>query len=530
MFRNASGNRVDFATRAQAVWEQTGDAEETKKIIGLELQSYGDRLKPEIAQKQKEAEGKRLQAGALVAQLYQRPIPVKDTSMIRLGRVLLFLWIVFAFGLCVALVGNAGTVYAFGFAIPLALLASAVLTVGVVVAGVIAFERLLHARPWLQTAIGLVSCVLVLWGLLQLVEARGAVMGTALTASSESFVDSPYIEEMTPPDDQQADRQSLQEQVVELIEGANVKIAIAADLAVALLFALIAGIRHDEDYSSWCTLQRLPQTVIGLERQVEELFADFESQKKLALASILLCRHFEKKPPPFLRVLPVIVALVVLPSTAMAQATTRREVILLDVSRSADLFPEYMRCVRQMLQTTPPNSRLSLMMIASDSFGGADTVLRGWTPDARGVFTDGLARARQQLVREFDTRAKGIKPVAESTDIFGAIWKVHATFSSDSSKGPSREIVIFSDMVNAARGLSIAEMIAAGPHKVLESAKAKGLVAPLDGYRIFVYGASTSGMSPAAYQAIRTFWTLYFKAAGADLVRYSPEVPNGREQ
>ena len=68
-----------------------------------------------------------------------------------------------------------------------------------------------------------------------------------------------------------------------------------------------------------------------------------------------------------------------------------------------------------------------------------------------------------------------------------------------------------------------------GPERMLERAKANGLLVPLKGYTIHVQGASTNGLSPQAWLAIKQFWELYFAAAGAELVSYSAECDVGRE-
>jgi len=58
---------------------------------------------------------------------------------------------------------------------------------------------------------------------------------------------------------------------------------------------------------------------------------------------------------------------------------------------------------------------------------------------------------------------------------------------------------------------------------MLERAKANGLLIPLNGNKIYVYGASTSGLTPEIWATLKKFWTLYFKAAGAELTAYSAE-------
>lgn len=64
---------------------------------------------------------------------------------------------------------------------------------------------------------------------------------------------------------------------------------------------------------------------------------------------------------------------------------------------------------------------------------------------------------------------------------------------------------------------------------MVTQAKANGLVVPLRGYRVYVVGASPAGLTPEAWNTLRTFWTLYFREAGAELVSYSAETSAERE-
>jgi hypothetical protein len=87
-----------------------------------------------------------------------------------------------------------------------------------------------------------------------------------------------------------------------------------------------------------------------------------------------------------------------------------------------------------------------------------------------------------------------------------------------------REIWIFSDMMNETAALPMPAMLALGPDKMIEHAKANGLLVPLKGYKIHVAGASMRGLTPRAWNAIKSFWSAYFHEVGADLVTYSPEI------
>jgi len=121
-----------------------------------------------------------------------------------------------------------------------------------------------------------------------------------------------------------------------------------------------------------------------------------------------------------------------------------------------------------------------------------------------------------------------MSPVARGTDIVGALWHLKALFESDQARGRTKTIRIFSDMVNETKDFNMPALISGGPEQMLERVKANGLVVPLDGYHIYVQGASPSGLSPQAWTAVKTFWEKYFAAAGAELVVYSAECDGER--
>src|SRR5262249_52212478 len=150
-----------------------------------------------------------------------------------------------------------------------------------------------------------------------------------------------------------------------------------------------------------------------------------------------------------------------------------------------------------------PNARVWVSSIAVDSFGAQGVLLKGWTPDARGIFTDDLNRARRELASAFEQKSSGLRPVASGTDIFGGLWHLQALFESagksGTAKGFPKVVWIFSDMMNETRSFLMPTLLSIGPEQMLERAKANGLLVPLNGYRIYVYGASPSGLSPQAW-------------------------------
>lgn len=531
-------NGVDFGELGYATMVEVRDTEAAKAIVGLRLRAYADGLQPEMLQLASGIQRKRNQANALDAQLYQRPLPVSDTLMIARSVALKFLIALGLIGLVAALAGNAATVHAMWSSLPLTVIGCIVLTGAVLLAGHLAFERVLIDRPWLQVAAAITILVLTFYGVAQFNEARGLVTNAMLggSASTRSYVDSSYVEPSAPEPPAEQGGTSMQQRVSGLLTSAVVKISIASDLALGFLVALIAAIRHSPDYAGWSTLRRLTLDIPTLERRRNELGAAIESAQRNAMAGILRARAFERAVPvPYLRVLPVVL-LCVLAAPAWAQNSPRREeVILLDASASVanraqagSTFRQYIQSIRQLLATEPPESRVSVMLITTDSFGGGGSqiLVKGWTPSARGVFTDDLDRARQQLVAEFDKRVRGLAPIASATDITGALFRATALDSLD--QGRVKELYIFSDMINTA-GLNMPALLPTGPEKMLEIAKANGQIAPLGRYRVHVHGAVTHSLTPAGWSAIRAFWRLYVREAGAELVVYSPDAVMRRE-
>jgi hypothetical protein len=229
----------------------------------------------------------------------------------------------------------------------------------------------------------------------------------------------------------------------------------------------------------------------------------------------------------------LLVALFLAASPMFAQTISRHEGILIDVSGSIgkggvneELFREYLFAVKKLLLTEPPNSRVCVSVITTESFGSVRSLVKGWTPDTQGVFTDDLNRARHQLAANFETKSAGLTPTAAGTDIIGGLWQLKALLESGSkgnSDAVSKTIWIFSDMMNESANLNMPALLPAGPEKMIERTKANGLMVPLAGYRVYVIGASPAGLSPQAWNTLRTFWALYFREAGAELISYSAE-------
>ena len=96
--------------------------------------------------------------------------------------------------------------------------------------------------------------------------------------------------------------------------------------------------------------------------------------------------------------------------------------------------------------------------------------------------------------------------------------------SGPSSGQITKEIWIFSDMMNETAQFNMPALIPNGAEGMLQRARKEHLVVPLSGYRVHVQRAAPAGISPYAWNSLKSFWTLYFREAGAELVSYSAEA------
>jgi hypothetical protein len=436
--------------------------------------------------------------------------------------------------------GHAMTLYLFGSGLVISLVLGVALTGIATASGYQAYEKILVRHKVVEGIVILVAFALCFWGLLQMAQARGTMVDKLATSTStKSFVDDNVTEDV-PAEPAGADG-SAEHRVRGLLGSAMVKIMLSADLILGIFLGLFVKTWTNEDFVAWQNLKKTAKTLGSLEKQLNELLSSIEIAKKRCLAGILRGKHIQRrKCVPYHQALPILLAAMFLgaPPTH-AQTISRHEGILIDVSGSIgkggandELFREYLFSVKKLLLTEPPDSRVWVSVITTESFGSVRSLVKGWTPDAQGVFTDDLNRARHQLAANFEAKSAGLSPTAAGTDIIGGLWQLKALLESGSkgnSNTVSKTIWIFSDMMNESVNFNMPALLPAGPEKMIERAKANGLVVPLAGYRVYVIGASPAGLSPHAWNALRTFWTLYFREAGAELVSYSAECSVERE-
>ena len=540
LVKSRNAEQIDFEELGFQTMLETGDETRAKPICALKLHAYEESLRPELSKLSSEIQQAKNRAQALHCRLYDRPIPVNDAAMLvrSLGaRVLLVLAVLAGFA---SLAGNTVLFYLFGFDLSTTLLLAAGTTALPLVVGHLAYEKIVARHRIAETVVIVAAAALCLGGLVQLGQSRRDVVDkAAANQTTSSYVDenppdNSVEEPLTPqPGSESKSRQTLGR--------AMFIILMAADLMLGLLAGLLTRMRTDEDYAAWHELKKISETVIALEKTFSEQISSIEIAKVRCMAGILRAKNiYSKRRVPYHQLLTVLMLfLCAFARASQAQTIRRYEGILIDTSGSigkgnpnSELFREYLLSTKKLLLTEPPNSRVWVSTISTDSFGGVSEILKGWTPDAHGVFTDDLNRARHQLASSFETKSSGMSPVSAGTDIFGGLWSLKARFESapnaDRSQAIPKTIWIFSDMMNETKNFPMPDLVAIGPEQMFERAKANGLLLSLEGYRVYVYGVSTTGLTPQTWAAAKKFWTIYFDAVGAELIIYSAACDGAR--
>ena len=507
------------------------DIERAKIICGLLLASEEDAAQGDIDRLNSDAADSKYQRSSLHHALYERPNPIDDRQMLayrRKLRILLVMTVLSALG---CLTGNIATFALLGLGLLIAIFCGLGLSALAVVVGHLFHEWVISRSCWLKVGIAFAITVLFFSGLFIFTQARSAMMDrVASTHPQNSYVDGEdeANASVDPPTHASSDseiRRTMGEGMLLMM--------LAADLALAFLIGWLIEMYTDRDFISWTTLQELTNRIAELEEQIVRTRASSEINRKRCLAGILRAHNdIARHHPPYHRGLTLLLTVVFLFAHRVWAQGVHYEAILLDMSGSIsrgdstnELFRQYLVATKKLLLTEPPNSRIWVLAISSDSFGGTHEVLKGWTPEAHGLFTDDLDSARRELSARFEAKLRGSSPVAPRTDIFGALWRVKTLFESDKAARLSewKEIWIFSDMMNDTKNVPMPKLVEFGQQQVLKRANAQGVV-QLKSYKLHACGVSTDRMSPKEWTAVKEFWTAYFNAAGAILIAYSADV------
>lgn len=508
---------------------ECGDETRAVEICALHLEAYEDHLRPGTSTIESKIEHNKHHAVALHNHLYDRAIPIQDASMLTQALRIRIVAILAVLAAATSATSNFAMFWLLAWGIFGATAAALAITALPLGLGHLAYEKILSGHRGLQIAIIVLIAALGCDAVYQFGQARRDVMDKAAAQS----VASSYVDDGAPdPPPQSGTQDGGEKKVQGSLGGALFMASLAAELALGFLVGLFVQMRTDANYGAWRKLKDILTRVVAMDEQVKERYARIEIAKKQCMAGIRRAQAIGgKRHTPYYKALVVVIVLgIVSGSRLHSQTIDRYDGILIDMSTSiarsdakGELFQEYLRSTKKLLATEPPRSRVWVSTIGRDSFGGVRVIVTGWTPDARGIFTDDLDRARRQLTTQFTAKSVDLAPTAKGTDIFGGLWHLQALFDSLPSRGIAKTIWIFSDMMNETTDFPMPQLLEIGPERMLERAKEGGLLVPMPHYKIFIFGASPAGLSPRAWRTVKHFWTVYFRDAGAELVTYSTE-------
>jgi hypothetical protein len=527
-------------------WERLGNermleceyADEAIEICGLHLHACSDELQPKLTRLHSDLDHNQHHARALHELLYERAVPVNDSAMLTHSlKATIYLMLALAAS-AASSTSNLMMFLRLGWEVVWSVLAALTVTALPLAFGHLLYEKIIVGHKRLERALVLAIALLVAAAGYRFGQAR-QVTADASTEETEarSYVDDPATNDVSDIPRPQGTETKIKARL-----GSSLFLAsIAAELSLGLLVGLYIEKRTDQDYASWKELRGVHARIVDIEAAIGEGVASLEIAKKQCMAGIRRAEIIKKRRrSPYHKVIAGLILFTLSVSPALhSQMTQRYEAILIDTSRSIargrsnkDLFEEYLQRTKRLLATEPPNTRVWVSAIGTDSFGGAREILKGFTPDAHGIFTDDLNRARRQLAISFDSNSSTLSAADSGTDIFGALWHVNMVFESGqartSSDYPMRDIWIFSDMMNETKEFPMPRLLEFGPERMLDRAKENNLIVPLTAYTIHIVGASPTRLTSQQWISLRQFWKIYFSAAGAELISYSAECETQR--
>jgi hypothetical protein len=223
----------------------------------------------------------------------------------------------------------------------------------------------------------------------------------------------------------------------------------------------------------------------------------------------------------------LIVALgVFLAYSCRAQAEDRLNmVIAIDLTRSVagagpdgkTDFQKNVEGVSRLLVQVPAGSRITVIGITDHSFAQPYILLSAKVPEDPGYFGERLTAARSQLVQTWKVRSSHLDPHFRQTDILGALRLASEIFVQQPDAG-RRTLVLFSDMRQSTPDLNL-EAPKVVPSFPTAAARCETLPA-LQNVQVRVLGADGAGKSSFYWESLKSFWTAYFRSAGADLQSY----------
>ncbi|MFQ5801398.1 MAG: hypothetical protein ACE5JQ_00705 [Candidatus Methylomirabilales bacterium] len=286
---------------------------------------------------------------------------------------------------------------------------------------------------------------------------------------------------------------------------------------------LVANVGSQEEVRRRPSLLYVRLTAEGMEQAAEAARQETEAQRAFEEAE----RRSGSLPFLIKRVVLLFgIALALLLGMAMLafgdEARSHLTVVVIDRSTSEQADQEFsknLRAVEGVLQRIRAgNSRLVVLGVTEKSFGASPLFVES-APRSAGRFGEYVEAWRGVAVQKWRQVTKALTPSARGSDLFGALARAAIEF--DESPKARKRLILLSDMRQVGRGFNF-ERTTRGSTAVLGQVHRQGLIPRLDGVRVWVLGVHTAGVDERQWKGLKTFWTAYFKRAGAELQIFTP--------
>ena len=167
--------------------------------------------------------------------------------------------------------------------------------------------------------------------------------------------------------------------------------------------------------------------------------------------------------------------------------------------------------IERLLEKMPPGEVYRVFGITGKSFSARYLLLEGKMARDKGVFGENIARDRLAAITQW--KKLDLRPIANSSDVFGAIHLASILFADVNSK--RKNLLLYGDMREYGKGFDFESPSELRPEALLGQVKRQGKLPSLNGVKVWCLGVHASGKTPAYWESLRSFWEQYFKLANA---------------
>ncbi|HEY6764747.1 MAG TPA: hypothetical protein VI386_08240 [Candidatus Sulfotelmatobacter sp.] len=254
--------QINFEELGHRTMRECGDAANAIVICGLEIQAAEDRLKPEQSRLCEDVKDAEHHVAALHAQLYGRPDPVNDITMLAHRMVTRIMLAGTALAAAACVVGNMITFLLLGFELVPTFLSSIGMTAVPLLVGHLAYEWIVAKSKTLQVLVVLSVLLLCGIGILKFGQARSAMIDKAVSVPRvDSYVDGANDEK---PRDQEPKGNTSESRIHGSIGDAMLFFMIAAEVVLGFLVGRLVRLYTDEDYAAWRNIKRLRDLIVRI--------------------------------------------------------------------------------------------------------------------------------------------------------------------------------------------------------------------------------------------------------------------------